>query len=136
MAGDQAVAGFGHPPLERDLTLRRLRRLRTGLVLLAVALAAVTLWLTVDNPAIRHTTRGDPYSCLAPWDTVLNDADNYPGGEPPPDGDQIEERCREAGEARFQTATTVGLAAGGAALAAGVVGVITYRRDRRPAPEH
>ena len=91
----------------------------------------VALWLSVDNPAIAHTRRGH-YVCLAPWDTVLNDANNEPGGEPPRDAAEIKMRCREAGEARFDTAVAFGVAAGAVALAAATVWVFHYRRDRRP----
>ena len=118
-------------PVERDRTLQRLRLVGISLALLAVALAGVALWLALDNPTISQTSRGD-YTCLAPWDTVLNDASNYPGGEPPPDGDEIAERCREAGEQRFDTAVIFLVAAGVLAVAAGVVGLVVYRRDRRP----
>jgi hypothetical protein len=51
-------------------------------------------------------------TCTAPYDTVLNDADNVPGGEPPPDAHEVETRCIDAGEARF----TQGSVAGGAAV--------------------
>lgn len=102
-----------------------------ALAIAACVICVVALWLAVDNPTISGTSRGD-YPCLAPWDTVLNDADNYPGGEPPPDDDEIAARCREAGEQRFHQAVTVGVAAGGVAIAAGVVGLLAYRRDRRP----
>lgn len=107
-----------------------LRVLGISLALVAVVLAGVALWLALDNPTISDTSRGE-YTCLAPWDTVLNDADNYPGGEPPRDGDQIAERCREAGEERFNTAVMVLVGAGVVAVAAGVVGVVAHRRDRR-----
>ena len=117
--------------MERDRTPRRRRLVGISLALLAVVLAGVALWLALDNPTISHTSRGD-YTCLAPWDTVLNDANNYPGGEPPPDGDQIAERCREAGEQRFDTAAIFLVAAGVLAVAAGAVGLVAYRRDRRP----
>jgi hypothetical protein len=83
-----------------------------ALMLLAAAWLAVTaLWLTFDNPDIDGTSRGDNYTCLAPWDTVLNDADNFPGGEPPPDGARIAERCRDAGHDRFFVAMASGAAA-------------------------
>jgi hypothetical protein len=65
----------------------------------------------LDNPDIDGTSRGDSYTCLAPWDTVLNGADNFPGGEPPSDGQEIASRCREAGQERFVMAVVVGSAA-------------------------
>jgi len=118
--------------VERDETLQRLRVGRAVLVFAALGLVVVALWLSVDNPTIEKTTRGAEYTCLAPWDTVLNRASNYPGGEPPPDGDQIASRCRDAGEERFSTAVRFGVAAGAVAVVAGLVGLVTYRRDRRP----
>ncbi|WP_166392096.1 hypothetical protein [Nocardioides ochotonae] len=121
--------------MERDETLQRLRVGRAVLALAALGLVVVAFWLSVDNPTIGKTSRGAEYTCLAPWDTVLNRASNYPGGEPPRDGDQIASRCREAGEERFRTAVTFGAAAGAVALVASVVGLITYRRDRRLRPD-
>ena len=49
-------------------------RLHVVLGLLAGALAVTAIWLAFDNPDIDGTSRGDDYTCLAPWDTVLNDA--------------------------------------------------------------
>ena len=117
--------------MERDRTLPRLRLGGFSLALLALALACGALWPALDNPTISNTSRGDNYPCLAPYDTVLNDANNFPGGESPPNGDQIAERCREAGEHRFDTATTRLVAGGVAAVAAGVIGLVAYRLDRR-----
>lgn len=97
--------------VERDRRRRRLRIVGGSLAVVAAVLACVAIWLSVDNPTIDGTTRGDDYSCLAPWDTVLNSADNRPGGEPPPDEDQIGERCRAAGEERFHIAVAAGVAA-------------------------
>ena len=91
------------------------------LSVMAVGLVGVALWLAVDNPTIADTSRGD-YTCLAPYDTVLNDADNYPGGEPPPDGDEIASRCREAGQQRFDNAIAAGVTAGVALLSAAALG--------------
>lgn len=93
---------------------------------LAAALALTAVWLTFDNPDIDGTSRGDAYTCLAPWDTVLNRADNVPGGDPPPDSDSIAARCRDAGTDRFVLAAV----AAGAAVAV-VLGVLTLR-PRRP----
>ncbi len=100
------------------------RTARTLLAALAGAFALAAVWLTFDNPDIDDTSRGDPYSCLAPWDTVLNGADNFPGGEPPPDGDDIARRCRAAGEDRFHLA----VASGAAAVVTGALAVAWGRR--------
>ena len=81
------------------------------LVAFTAVLAVTAIWVTFDNPDIDGTSRGDAYTCLAPWDTVLNNADNYPGGEPPPDADEIATRCRDAGHERFQWAVATGSAA-------------------------
>lgn len=86
-------------------------RLQAVLGLLAATLAATAIWLTFDNPDIDGTSRGDDYTCLAPWDTVLNDADNMPGGEPPPDAEEIGARCRDVGHNRFVMAGMSGAAA-------------------------
>ena len=92
--------------------------------LTAALLGAAAWWLAFDNPEIDGTSRGDDYSCLAPWDTVLNDADNSPGGEPAPDEADVDSRCRDAGEQRFA------LAAGSAAGALGVAGGVLAARSR------
>ncbi len=95
----------------RPVTAHRIARILLASV--GVALVVVSLWLTFDNPEIDGTSRGDSYTCLAPWDTVLNGADNFPGGEPPPDGEEIADRCRALGDDRFE-----------GALASGLVGVV------------
>ena len=87
------------------------RTARTLLVSAAVVLASMSIWLPFDNPEIDGTSRGDHYTCLAPWDTVLNDADNFPGGEPPADGEEIATRCRALGHDRFDLAVASGSAA-------------------------
>lgn len=103
------------------------KRLPAGLGLLAAALAVTATWLTFDNPDIDGTSRGDDYTCLAPWDTVLNDADNIPGGELPPDAEEIGARCREAGQTRFAAA---GVSGSTAAALGGVTGALVWRRSR------
>lgn len=99
----------------------------TALLLGAAAALVVGTWLAFDNPVIQGVSRGggDGYPCLAPWDTVLNGADNYPGGEPPPDADETAERCRAAGRQRFAEAVATGVA--GLALGAGAL-VVRRRR--------
>ena len=104
---------------------------RLLLTMAAAAFAVTAVWLALDNPDIRDTSRSDPYTCLAPWDTVLNDADNIPGGEPPPDSEEIGTRCREAGHDRFALA----IASGSAAVILGVVASVAAMR-RQPATLH
>ena len=111
--------------------LRTLAIVAGLLAVVAVLLAAVAVWLATDNPDIGGTSFGDSYQCLAPWDTVLNDANNAPGGEPPPDSDEIAARCRAAGEDRFSQAVPFSIAAGVAAVAAIGVTYAHGRRDRR-----
>ena len=108
--------------------MRAIRYLTWALVALAAALAVTAIALAVNNPEIGGTSRGDHYPCLAPWDTVLNDADNYPGGEPPPDGDEIEARCEAAGRERFGHAVAFGV---GAAVLVGSAIAVTWIGDRR-----
>ena len=111
--------------------MRAMNYLVGALLVLSALLAGWALVLAVDNPDIDGTSRGDDYTCLAPWDTVLNDADNHAGGEPPPDDDEIAARCRDAGEDRFGLAVGVGIAAVVVAALAGVAGVVRYRYDNR-----
>jgi hypothetical protein len=96
---------------------------------LAAALTVTAVWLTLDNPDIDGTSRGDDYTCLAPWDTVLNGAHNYPGGEPPPDGEEIAARCRDAGRERFWWA--VGSASSATVLAASAIAATRHRSRTR-----
>lgn len=91
----------------------------------AVAAVVVGIWLAFDNPEIDGTSKGDGYTCLAPWDTVLNDADNYPGGEPPADADEIAELCREVRRQQFWEATAVVVASLGLVVA----GLVVRRRE-------
>jgi hypothetical protein len=109
--------------------VRAIQYLTWALVALAAALAVTAIVLAVDNPEISGTTRGDSYTCLAPWDTVLNDADNYPGGEPPTDDDDIAVRCEAAGRARFGYAVGFGV---GAVVLVGSAVAVTWIGDRRP----
>src|SRR3954465_12568205 len=96
----RAVALFG---------VARSGNLPLVLVAVAVLLAVLAGWLLLHNPTIDGTSRGDAYSCAAPYDTVLNDADNVPGGEPATDADDIAARCRSAGQDRFGLAVGVGV---------------------------
>jgi hypothetical protein len=106
-------------------------RSRTVPVLIALVAAALSaaaaLWLAYDNPDIDGTSRGPSYTCLAPWDTVLNDADNVPGGEPPADAADIATRCRDAGQDRFRLAMASGISALVLTVVAGTAG---RQRDR------
>jgi hypothetical protein len=115
-------------------------RVSALLAAVAATLAATAIWLTFDNPDIDGTSRGDGYTCLAPWDTVRNNATNHPGGEPPPDSEEIAARCRDAGHDRFGLAVAGGssavvLAALATALAWGRSrpGVRASATDRRAA---
>ena len=106
------------------MLLRMTRRLLATLGLVSAALAVTAIWLVLHNPTIDATSRGDDYTCLAPYDTVLNDADNLPGGEPPPDAAVIGARCRTLGEARFAQGAGVG---GGAVVLAALTALIALR---------
>lgn len=107
--------------------MTRQRPLVVFLGLLSAVLAVVALWLAQDNPDIDNTSRGDQYTCAAPYDTVLNDADNVPGGEPPADSDSIASRCVDAGEARFVQAVAAGA---GAVVLVVIVGGLAIRARR------
>lgn len=69
-------------------------------------------------------------TCLAPWDTVLDDADNRPGGEQyPAFVESVASDCGDAGRSRFAVAPLVLLL--GLALC-GVGRVVAARTDRTP----
>jgi hypothetical protein len=106
------------------LRMTRSRPLLATLCLVSATLAVTAIWLVLHNPTIDDTSRGDDYTCLAPYDTVLNDADNMPGGEPPPDADQIGARCRDLGEVRFAQGVGVG---GGAVVLAALTALLALR---------
>lgn len=104
----------------------------------AILLGLVTLTLTVvavrgvfANPTVDSPSYSIPYTCPAPWDTVLNGADTWPGGESPPDAAEIASQCRTAGEERFAVARVAAIAAVGTGIAALVTGLTTTRRTRR-----
>ncbi|MFL6131609.1 MAG: hypothetical protein ACJ72A_02335 [Nocardioidaceae bacterium] len=105
--------------------MTRSRRLVAAGVLSAI-LAAIAIWLVLHNPTVDDTSLGDGYPCSAPYDTVLNDADNVPGGEPPADADEVEARCVDVGQARFGQ----GLVAGAAAVLLAAVTAVPAMRGR------
>ena len=91
-------------------------KLALGLVTAACVLAIAALAFAFNNPDVAGSVdpgrTGPTYQCLAPWDTVLNQADNFPGGEPPSDGEAIAARCRAAGRASFHRAVACWVASG------------------------
>lgn len=103
-----------------------MRRARHATVGIAVLLGVLGLWLAFDNPNVGAWSRGQSYQCLAPWDTVLNDASNVPGGDLESDSEEVAARCRDAGRQRFALA-------GGSALGSVVIGVLAATRRRSPA---
>jgi hypothetical protein len=102
--------------------------MKTVLLGAALLLVAAAAWLALDNPDIHDTSYGESYTCLAPWDTVLNGASDFPGGEPPTDADSIASRCRTAGRLRFGYAAGCGIGAVAVVVVAGAV-----RRQRAQA---
>lgn len=107
----------------------RLRTVALLLGLLSALFAVLALWLVLHNPTVTGPSSGD-YTCSAPYDTVLNDADNVPGGAPPADGKVIEAKCIETGESRF----TQGLVGAGAAVVLAVLASGIAVRARRATP--
>jgi hypothetical protein len=104
----------------------RSKLLQIPLLSAAAVLVVIAIWLSFDNPEIDDTSRGDNYMCLAPWDTALNDADNFPGGEPPPDAEVIAARCSNLGHERFYIAVASGSAA---LILTGLATALTGRRS-------
>jgi hypothetical protein len=58
------------------------RRLPTVLGILAAVVGLFAAWWVLNNPTVYSSSLGEDYTCTAPYDTVLNDPDNVPGGEP------------------------------------------------------
>lgn len=109
--------------------MSRSRTVALLLGLLSALFAVLALWLMLHNPKVTGPSSGD-YTCSATYDTVLNDADNVPGGEPPSDGKVIEAQCIETSESRF----TQGLVSAGAAAVLTVFASGIAVRARRGAP--
>jgi len=105
--------------------MTRSRRVFAWLGLLSLVVAAVAVWLLLHNPTVKSTSLGH-YTCSAPYDTVLLDADNVPGGEPSADADAVEARCMDAGKSRF----TAGFVVGGAAVALAALAALIAVRGR------
>ncbi|WP_436700456.1 hypothetical protein [Nocardioides sp. BYT-33-1] len=111
---------------------RRRRRIpRRWVLRTAIVVTVVGFLLTVVNPTIDEgrQARGaaeEPSSCLAPYDTVLNGADNFPAGEPPLNGESIAAKCREAGRTRYRQ----GVALIGVGALGGLGVAITVLRSR------
>jgi len=113
--------------------MTRSRRAFALLGLLSVIVGVAALWLLLHNPTVESTSLGH-YTCSAPYDTVLLDADNVPGGEPPPEGDAVVDRCLDVGKARFTQGLVVGEASIGlAALAAMAARGTCHQAGRRRA---
>ena len=110
---------------------RTLRAISVCLGLIAVVLVVAAVWLAFANPTIDGTSHGDNYQCLAPYDTVLLRADNYPGGGPWRDSPQTAARCREAGREQFQKAALFLLGAVVAGAGAVVAETVRHRNRRR-----
>jgi hypothetical protein len=77
---------------------------------LAILCATAAVWLALDNPEI-HGADNALYTCAAPWDTAVNDADNVAGGEPVAGGADLAARCVVVGEQRFDLAMVAGTCA-------------------------
>jgi hypothetical protein len=105
--------------------MTRLRPVLSPLGLLSGVVAVVGIWLVLHNPTVKNTSLGH-YTCSAPYDTVLLDADNVPGGEPPADAEEVEARCINVGQARF----TQGLVVGAAAVALAALTAVLAVRGR------
>jgi len=103
------------------------RRHLFGILLaLSVGSAVAAGWLLLHNPTVASTSLGH-YTCSAPYDTVLNDADNVPGGEPPPDADEVEASCLESAQSRFLW--------GSVSVAAGAMFAVGAGVTRRMSPD-
>ncbi|WP_028645622.1 hypothetical protein [Nocardioides sp. URHA0020] len=106
--------------------MHRTRRLLLALLgALSAVFAVAGMWLLLHNPSVKSVSMG-MYTCTAPYDTALNEPDNVPGGEPPPDADQVEAACIDAGETRFKWGVASGA---GAVLLAVAAGVLFVRGD-------
>lgn len=81
------------------------------LVATVLVLSATALWSATDNPTVT-TSIGNDWTCLAPWDVVLNDANPTPGGEHLEDDTEADRKCRLVTESRFDNAMLFGAASG------------------------
>jgi hypothetical protein len=104
----------------------RVALVAVSLALAAVVLAGAAIWAALDNPTV--VVRGETHQCAAPYDSVLNgaDEDNAFGGlRPYPQ--QIAARCHQANQDRVTLAVGLGVAALLAAIAAAVTGIRAAR---------
>jgi hypothetical protein len=112
---------------------QRMRKATLAGLATAALLMCCSLLLATDNPTIKVDVPPawgyDEFDCLAPYDTVLNDADNSRGGEPPPNIEEISSRCEAAGQSRFQLAIGAGVT--GAIVGVGTVAMDLNTRIRR-----
>lgn len=112
-------------------------RSRPALVLpgvLAAIAAVASVWLLVHNPTVSSASMG-AYTCSAPYDTVLLDADNVPGGEPPADADKTEARCIDAGKRQFVEGAFLGSAAVALAALTAVLAARGRARTKEDLPQ-
>ena len=120
----------------------RLKEFVGALVVVAVLLLAVGAWLAVDSPSVEvragdrlRGPDGTVGCVIAPYDTVLNDADASPGGSDRSSEFTVEvrEKCTEANRTRFRLAAGAGVVGLGAMVAAGVVARSLRSSSPRPA---
>ncbi|MCW2857280.1 MAG: hypothetical protein JWR52_2895 [Marmoricola sp.] len=103
--------------------LTRLAALAGAVATCLLAVAAALL--VVHHPTISNTSQGD-FRCLAPYDTVINHADNAPHGVAPGDAAAIGARCQSIGDDRFVVAVVAAVAS----VAFAAVTVVVIRRRR------
>ncbi|MGH1562019.1 hypothetical protein [Mumia sp. DW29H23] len=103
------------------------------LIVAAGVLALAAVVLAADNPDVPADPSWDgtaSYTCLAPYDAVLLNERDTPGGEQPPDYDELVRTCRQAQVERFTLAVGAALAA---ALLVGAAWAVDRRRPRSDA---
>lgn len=101
---------------------------------LSLALLATAAWLFLLDPTVPRPQVGPDAGCSAAYDTVLNDADNVPGGERAVDAEDVGKACRQVGKEAF--AAGVGLVVAAAVLGActALRALRTRRREAAEAP--
>ncbi|MDQ6525424.1 hypothetical protein RB608_17510 [Nocardioides sp. LHD-245] len=105
--------------------------LRTAVVVTIVGFLLTVIHPTIDEGRQARGAAEEPATCLAPFHTVLDGADNFPGGEPPLNGESIAAKCREAGRTRYRQGIVL-MGVGGLAGLGVAIAVLRSRvRERR-----
>lgn len=105
--------------------------LRTAIVVTVAGFLLTVIHPTIDEGRQARGSAEEPSSCEAPFHTVLDGADNLPGGELPLNGESIAAKCREAGRTRYRQGIVLMGVGGLAGLGVAITVLRSRVRERR-----